>query len=162
MQTTTLGRTGRTVSVAGLGCGGSSKVGMTRGLSQAESIALVREAIDRGVTLIDTAEAYGTEDIVGGALAGIDRDTITVSTKSGYRHADGLMRASEVIANLEGSLRRLRLDTIDVFQVHAVRPAHYAYVMDEIVPALLDQKARGTVRHIGITETPPNDPRQMV
>ncbi|MEM8665561.1 MAG: aldo/keto reductase, partial [Pseudomonadota bacterium] len=91
-----------------------------------------------------------------------DRDGITVSTKSRYRGPAGLMRAAEVIANLEASLRRLRRDTVDVFHVHAVRPADYAYVMDEIAPALVDQKTRGTVRHIGITETPPNDARQVM
>lgn len=162
MQTTTLGRTGRTVSVAGLGCGGNSRVGLGRGLSQADSARLVRDAIDRGVSLIDTAEAYGTEEVVGLALEGIDRDAITLSTKSRYADADGLMRADRVVANLEASLRRLGLDTVDVFHVHGVKPADYAYVMDEIVPALIDQKARGTIRHIGITESPPNDPRQVM
>ncbi|MEM8664863.1 MAG: aldo/keto reductase, partial [Pseudomonadota bacterium] len=98
MQTTTLGATGRTVSVAGLGCGGSSKIGMSRGMSEAQSVRLVRSAFEEGVTFIDTAEAYGTEAIVGAALKELgDRDGITVSTKSRYRGPAGLMRAAEVI-----------------------------------------------------------------
>ena len=64
MQTTTLGRTGLTVSVAGLGCGGHSRLGQTQGASFEHSVDIVRTALDRGVTFIDTAEAYGTEEIV--------------------------------------------------------------------------------------------------
>ena len=162
MQTTMLGATGRTVSVAGLGCGGSSRLGVSQGASEDEAVRLVRAAIDQGVTFIDTAEAYGTEAIVGRALADVDPDTVTVSTKSRYRDADGLMSAQAIVASLEASLRRLQRDTVDVFHVHAVRPADYAYVMDEIVPALMAEKARGTIRHIGITESPPNDSRQVM
>lgn len=162
MHTTPLGATGRTVSVAGLGCGGSSRLGLSQGRSPEEAERIVRGAIDAGVTFIDTAEAYGTEEVVGRALKGQDRDALTVSTKSRYTGADGLLSAAEVVANLEASLKRLGLDTVDVFHVHAVRPSDYAYVMDEIAPALIDQKARGTIRHIGITETPPNDARQVM
>lgn len=162
METIPFGRTGRTVSVAGLGCGGSSRVGLSRGMSTAESVRLVRAAMDAGVTLLDTAEAYGTEEIVGLALEEGGHDGVTVSTKSRYRDADGLFTAETIVANLEASLRRLKRDSVDVFHVHAVRPADYAAVMDRIVPALMAQKARGTVRHLGITETPPNDARQVM
>lgn len=162
MDTTTLGRTGRTVSVAGFGCGGSSRLGITRGLSTEESVRLVRAAMDEGVSLLDTAEAYGTEEIVGRAVSHVDRNSVTVCTKSRYRNGDTFLSASELVANLEASLRRLDLDSVDVFFVHAVRPADYARVYDEYVPALLREKERGTLQHIGITETPPNDPRQVM
>lgn len=162
MRTTSLGRTGRTVSVAGLGCGGNSRVGLGRGLAQDECARVVRAAIDAGVTLIDTAEGYGTEDIVGLALQGADRDALTICTKSRYKDGGGRMTAERVVANLETSLRRLRLDKVDVFQVHAVAPQDYAYVMEEIVPALTAEKARGTIGHIGITESPPSDPYQVM
>lgn len=162
METTTLGRTGRMVSVAGLGCGGSSRVGLSRGFSTEQSVRLVRSAIDQGVSLLDTAEVYGTEEIVGLALEGIDPDAITVSTKSRYRDQSGLFPAERVVENLHASLRRLKREAVDVFHVHAVRPADYAHVMDTIVPALQAEKARGTIKHIGITETPPNDPRQVM
>ncbi|MEM6848674.1 MAG: aldo/keto reductase [Pseudomonadota bacterium] len=162
MQTTKLGQTGRTVSVAGLGCGGSSRVGLGRGLPPSECVQLVRLAIDEGVSLIDTAEAYGTEEVVGTATEGLDPDEITISTKSRYRDREGLFPPQRVIENLHGSLRRLNRETVDIFHVHAVRPADYVYVMDEIAPALEAQKAAGKIRHIGITETPPNDPRQVM
>ncbi|WP_108662201.1 aldo/keto reductase [Acuticoccus kandeliae] len=160
MQTTTLGRTGRTVSVAGLGCGGSSRLGLSQGRSEEECAAIVRQSIDAGVNFIDTAEAYGTEGVVGLALKDIDRDAVMVSTKSRYRDAEGLFPAATIIANLEASLGRLGLDTVDVFHVHAVRPADYDRVMADIVTALEAQKAKGKIRHIGITESPPNDARQ--
>ena len=68
MQYTTLGKTGLKVSVAGLGCGGNSRIGLGTGLSSAQSVALVREALDLGVNFLDTAAAYETEDIVGEAI----------------------------------------------------------------------------------------------
>ena len=67
MQFTTLGKTGLRVSVAGLGCGGNSRIRLGAGLSEAQSIALVREALDLGVNFLDTAIAYETEGIVGQA-----------------------------------------------------------------------------------------------
>ena len=79
MERTTLGRTGLQVSVAGLGCG-SSSIGM--GKSRKESIAVVRTALDLGVNLIDTAARYGTEKIVGEAIAAVPRDSFFISTKA--------------------------------------------------------------------------------
>jgi aryl-alcohol dehydrogenase-like predicted oxidoreductase len=67
MEYKPLGKTGLTVSVAGLGCGGNSRLGQGRGASAEDSVAIVRTAIDLGVTFIDTAGAYGTEEIVGAA-----------------------------------------------------------------------------------------------
>ncbi|HTD89215.1 MAG TPA: aldo/keto reductase, partial [Burkholderiales bacterium] len=63
MEYTTLGRTGLRVSVAGLGCGGSSRLGLTAGHSEKHGVSIVRQAIDLGVNLIDTANSYGTESI---------------------------------------------------------------------------------------------------
>ncbi len=69
MDYTTLGRTGLRVSVAGLGCGGNSRLGKADGRSFAESVAVVRRALDLGVNFLDTAAAYGTEEIVGDAIS---------------------------------------------------------------------------------------------
>ena len=126
-----MGRTGLTVSVAGLGCGGPSRIGQGTGASERESIALVRHALDLGVTLLDTAAAYGTEGIVGQALAGVSRDDVVVSTKSHVwrRGPDA------VIAALESSLKVLGLDYVDVFHVHGVVPDGYEGVRDEVFPA---------------------------
>lgn len=162
MKTTTLGRTGLTVSVAGLGCGGNSRLGLGRGKSPSECVSLVHAAFDQGVNLLDTAEAYGTEEIVGEALTGRDRSKFVISTKSRYAVAGQLLSAAEVVANLDQSLKRLRTDTIDVFHVHTVRPQHYDYVASEIVPALLAERDKGKFRFLGITETPPNDPDQTM
>jgi aryl-alcohol dehydrogenase-like predicted oxidoreductase len=160
MQYTTLGRTGLRVSVAGLGCGGNSRIGQGSGLSEAQSVALVREALELGVNFIDTAEAYGTEHIVGQAIAAVPRDQVVVSTKCLIRSGGGLRSGADVVSALEGSLRRLRTDYVDVFHLHAVAPAAYEHALTELAPALLREKEKGKLRHLGVTETGPNDPRQ--
>ncbi len=151
-----LGRTGLRVSVAGLGCGGFSRLGLGRGKTEAEAIGVVHAALEHGVTLIDTAAAYGTEEVVGRALEG-RREGVVLATKSMTREGARAFTAAEVIASLEDSLRRLRTDRVDIFQLHAVLPREYDYVLSEIAPALLRAKAAGKIRHIGITETAPND-----
>jgi aryl-alcohol dehydrogenase-like predicted oxidoreductase len=80
MQTVRLGRTGAEVSVAGLGCGGASRLGMARGASAEDAARVVTRALDLGVTFIDTARAYGTEDAVGLGIRG-RRDGLFLSTK---------------------------------------------------------------------------------
>lgn len=154
MQYTTLGRTGLKVSVAGLGCGGNSRIGLGAGLSTAQSVALVREALDLGVNLIDTAENYGTEAIVGDAIKGRPRDEIIISTKS----VMGEKSAADMVASLEASLQRLGTDYVDVFHVHALPPAAYDRAVAEIVPALLREKEKGKLRHLAVSETSPRDP----
>ncbi|HVZ07782.1 aldo/keto reductase [Rhodopila sp.] len=162
MQYTTLGRTGLTVSVAGLGCGGFSRLGLGTGQSEQHAIGIVRQALDLGVTLIDTAAAYGTEEVVGAALQGIDRDRVVVCTKASKPPGEAAFSAAKVVESLDASLRRLRLDHVDVFQIHAVPPAAYDHVRDTVVPALLRQRDAGKFRFLGITETAPNDPEQVM
>src|ERR1700754_2052713 len=81
MQYTTLGRTGLKVSVAGLGCGGSSKLGLGTGKSEVDAVKVVQRAMDLGVNLIDTARSYGTEGVVGQAIKGRKREELVVVTK---------------------------------------------------------------------------------
>ena len=162
MEYRELGRTGLQVSVAGLGCGGSSRLGQAGGSSEAESVALVRQAIELGVNFFDTAEAYGTEAILGAAIRPQARDSVVVSTKSRIRREGRLASGPEVVANLEASLGRLGTDYVDVFHLHGVPPADYAHVRDELVPALLVEKEKGKFRHLGITETGPNDPEHRM
>ncbi len=152
-----LGRTGRRVGVAGLGCGGSSRLGMAQGRSEAEAARIVRAAIDLGVNLIDTAPAYGTEGAVGLALRAVPRDSIVVATKVTVHKGEELVTPEEVTASLEQSLRRLRTDHVDLLQLHAVRPAAYERVRETLRPALQRLRQQGKVAHVGITETPPND-----
>lgn len=162
MQYTTLGRTGLRVSVAGLGCGGFSRLGLATGRSEADAIAIIRGALDLGVNLIDTAAVYDTEHVVGAALQGVPRDQVVVCTKASKAPGDGRFDPEKLVASLDESLRRLRMDRVDVFQVHAVAPAAYDQVRDEVVPALLRERDKGKFRFLGITETSPNDPEQRM
>jgi aryl-alcohol dehydrogenase-like predicted oxidoreductase len=163
MQYTTLGRTNLRVSVAGLGGGGNSRLGLGSGKSEREAVALVRAALDLGINFFGTAAAYGTETVLGEALAGVPRDDIVVSSKSRILDADGRRLTSDaVIGNLEQSLRRLRMDHVDVYFLHAVHLQHYDYALAELVPALIEQRRRGTIRHLAISETPPRDPDQAM
>jgi L-galactose dehydrogenase len=163
MQYTTLGRTNLRVSVAGLGCGGNSRLGLGNGRSEREAVALVRAAIDLGINFFDTAEAYATEAVLGEALGDLPRDGVVVSSKSRILDAEGQRLSSDaVISNLEQSLRRLRVDHIDVYFLHAVHVTHYDYALHELVPALIEQQRRGKIRHLGISETPPRDPDQAM
>ena len=158
MEYTTLGSTGLKVSVAGLGCGGGCRLGMARGLPTEESVRLVQVAMDIGVNYLDTAAVYGTEEIVGKAIKVVLRDQIHVATKASIRNGMELIPVTDVIASLETSLRKLDTDYVDVFQFHAVPPMLYSRIREEYAPALLREKEKGKFRHLGLTETPPNDP----
>ena len=159
MEYKPLGKTGLTVSVAGLGCGGNSRLGLRRGASFEESVAIVRTAVDLGINFIDTAEAYGTEEIVGTAIRSYDRDKLVISTKAIFRSG---YTGETVTRKVEAGLKRLGLDYVDIFHFHAVSPATYSHHRDVLAPALLKLKEQGKVRHVGITETGPNDPEQKM
>ncbi|HEX3990685.1 MAG TPA: aldo/keto reductase, partial [Acetobacteraceae bacterium] len=115
-----------------------------------------------GVNLIDTAAVYGTEPVVGRALAGVARDSVVVCTKASKPINDPAFTVAQIVESLDGSLSRLGMDYVDVFQLHAVPPAAYHYVRNEIVPALLREKEKGKFRFLGITETSPNDHEQQM
>jgi L-galactose dehydrogenase len=155
---TILGRTGLEVSVLGLGTGGHSRVGQRSGLSKAQSADLVRAALDLGINVVDTAQAYGTEDIVGDALQGV-RDRAVLSTKIRLERQDSaasgedLIDGAELRRRLEESLARLRTDRIDVLYLHGVRPGQYAHCRAELLPALQDLQRQGKVRFLGISES---------
>jgi aryl-alcohol dehydrogenase-like predicted oxidoreductase len=162
MQYTTLGRTGLKVSVAGLGCGGFSRLGLGTGQTAEHAVGIIRQALDLGVNLIDTAAVYGTEDVVGTALRDVKRDSVVVCTKASKPAGDKAFSVEKVIESLDASLRRLGLDYVDVFQLHAVPPAACDHVREVIAPALLKERERGKFRFLGITETAPNDPEQRM
>ena len=164
MHYTTLGKTGLKVSVAGLGCGGNSRVGLGTGLGESQAVALVREALDLGVNFLDTAASYGTEEVVGKAIKGRPREAIVISTKSHINRDFGPepMTAAEVVANLDTSLRRLDTDYIDVFHLHGLSRRGYERAMLEIVPALLREKEKGKFRHLGVTESGARDPHHTM
>ena len=157
-----LGRTNLNVSVAGLGCGGNSKLGLWRGKDKAHAVRLVRRAIELGVNFIDTAHSYGTEEAVGEGIKGVSRDEVVISTK--YHPAwDGKIHSIEtIIEGLNESLQRLDLEYVDIFHLHGVHPQYYGYVMKDVVPALMKEKDKGKFRHLGITELATVDPGHEV
>ena len=159
MQYTTLGNTGLKVSVAGLGCGGNSRLGLGTGSSDAQAVAVVQAALDLGVNFLDTAEAYATEHVVGEAVAG-RRDKVVISSKCRSRNPSGPISGEDAVKALENSLRLLKTDYVDIYHLHAVGPANYDHAMKELAPALLREKEKGKLRHLGVTETGPNDPKQ--
>ena len=158
MEYVTLGRTGLRVSVAGLGCGGFSRLGLGTGHSEAEAVGVVQAALDLGVNLVDTAAAYGTEAVVGRAIAGRPRDSVVIATKASAARGGEHTPPARVVESLDNSLRLLGVDCIDIFQLHGVPLSGYQHVRDVIVPALMTEREKGKFRFLGITETAPNDP----
>jgi aryl-alcohol dehydrogenase-like predicted oxidoreductase len=162
MKTRTLGQ-GLEVSAIGLGC-----MGMTNptgaSADRAAMIRLIRDAAERGVTLFDTAEIYGpfiNEELVGEALEPI-RDQVVIATKFGFgidttnpswRFSDHLdSRPEHIHEAVEGSLRRLRTDHIDLLYQHRVDPA---VPVEDVAGAVRDLIASGKVRHFGLSEAAP-------
>jgi aryl-alcohol dehydrogenase-like predicted oxidoreductase len=157
MQTRTLGHNGITVSEIGFGCMGLNH---HRGPApdRAEMIALVRAAAERGVTFFDTAEVYGpftNEELVGEALQPF-RKHVAIATKFGHDlgaggcGTDGLdSRPERIREAVEGSLRRLRVETIDLLYQHRVDPK---VAIEDVAGAVKDLIAQGKVRHFGLSE----------
>jgi aryl-alcohol dehydrogenase-like predicted oxidoreductase len=154
MDYTTLGKTGLRVSVAGLGTGGFSRMGLKSGKTEDESARLILDAYELGINVIDTAPAYGTEGVVGRALQSIPRDRIVVATKSSVRRNGEWWSPERMVASLDDSLRLMGTDYIDVFNLHGVEPQQYDYALNTLAPALIEQQRIGKIRHIGLTENP--------
>lgn len=152
MEYITLGRTGLQASVLGLGGGGHSRLGLSRGAATTESVTIARHALDLGVNFIDTAEAYGTEPLVGEALREVDRQTVIVSTKKSPTEDNRPITATQLIRGLEQSLIRLQTDYVDIYHLHGVRADRYDHAVGELVPALHKLREQGKIRFLGITE----------
>jgi aryl-alcohol dehydrogenase-like predicted oxidoreductase len=152
-----LGKSGLEVSAIGLGCMGLSHA-FGPATERGAAIALIRAAVERGVTFFDTAQIYGpftNEDVVGEALAPF-RDSVVIATKFGFEFdANGKStgrldsRPETIRRSTEGSLRRLRTDTIDLLYQHRIDPkvpiADVAGTVKELI-------AEGKVRHFGLSE----------
>src|SRR5512138_2146082 len=149
-----LGRQGPEVSCLGLGCMGMSQ--SYGEADEAESLATIDRALELGVTFLDTAEVYGpfaNEELLGRALAG-KRDAVVLATKFGFRIEDGKSvgldsRPEHVREAVEGSLRRLRTDRIDLLYQHRVDPA---VPIEDVVGAMADLVRAGKVRWLGLSE----------
>jgi len=154
IKSRTLGTGGLEVSALGLGCMGLS-YHRSSTLTRDEAIALIRDAVDLGVTFFDTAQTYGpftNEQLVGDALAPV-RDQVVVATKFGETDADGrpaLSSQPELIRQTtDGSLARLGVDTIDLLYQHRVDPGT---PIEEVAGTVGDLIAEGKVRHFGLSE----------
>jgi aryl-alcohol dehydrogenase-like predicted oxidoreductase len=159
MQNRKLGKSNLEVSAIGLGCMRLSPGHGTVAGARQEMIALIRAAVERGVTFFDTAEVYGpfvNEELVGEALAPM-RDQVVIATKFGFQidseedpHPVGLNSRPEYIKeNVEGSLKRLRVDTIDLLYQHRVDPE---VPIEDVAGAVKDLIQQGKVRHFGLSE----------
>ncbi len=156
MQKRTLGKSGLEVSAIGLGC-----MGMSHSYApfpdRKDMIALIRKAVDRGVTFFDTAEVYGpftNEELVGEALAPV-RNKVVIATKFGFKFgpngqpmgADS--RPEHIKQAVEGSLKRLRTDVIDLYYQHRVDPN---VPIEDVAGAVKDLIRDGKVKHFGLSE----------
>lgn len=160
MKQVTLGNNGPVVSRIGLGLMGMSAFYTGAALDDAESIRTIHRAIELGVTLLDTAEMYGpylNEELLGKAVAG-RRGEVVIATKFGtFRNATGEGRgldgsAANVRASVEGSLRRLATDYIDLYYQHRMDPDT---PIEETVGALTELIAEGKIRGYGLSEAAP-------
>src|SRR5580698_657995 len=153
METRKIGNQGLAAGAIGLGC-----MGMTHAYGtgdEAESIATIQRALDCGVTLLDTAEVYGpytNEELVGKAIQG-RRDKLVLATKFGFVQGEGLLKLDGSPANvrraIDGSLRRLSVDVIDLYYLHRKDPA---VPIEETVGAMKELVDAGKVRFLGLSE----------
>lgn len=161
MQRIRLGRTGLSASVLGLGAGGSSRLGLFGSDGEATALRVVRAALDHGVNFIDTAEAYGTEEVIGKALREVARERVILSSKK-TTFKDEPVTPTELERSLEASLRRLGTDHLDIYHLHGVRPHAYGELRDRLLPTLERLKRQGKLRFLGITEAFNDDPGHVM
>ncbi len=155
MKKRKLGKAGLEVSAIGFGCMGLD-FGYASKVSKAEGVALIRKAVDLGVTFFDTAEVYGpftNEEMVGEALRAV-RDQVVIATKFGFDIVDGKQsglnsRPEHIKAATDASLKRLGVDVIDLLYQHRVDP-HVP--IEDVAGAVKDLIATGKVRHFGLSE----------
>ena len=155
MQKRTLGKNGLDVSALGFGCMGISQ-SYGRPSSREDGIAIIRAAVDRGVTFFDTAEVYGpytNEDVVGEALEPV-RDQVAIATKFGWNIEQNKMaglnsRPSQIRTVADASLTRLRTDRIDLFYQHRVDPD---VPIEDVAGTVRDLIREGKVEHFGLSE----------
>ena len=159
MKKRKLGKTNLEVSAIGLGCMGMTFAYGPPGNKQ-EMIAVIRSAVERGVTFFDTAEVYGpytNEELVGEALAPF-RKQVVIATKFGFEYSDGDTRPGAAGLNsrpehirevAEASLKRLRTDVIDLFYQHRVDPK---VPIEDVAGAVKELIGEGKVKHFGLSE----------
>jgi len=158
MEYTELGSTGIETSVVSLGAGGPSRLGLSKEKTEEAARQIVETALDLGINLVDTAEAYGTERVVGRALAEEDREDVVISTKFSLYDGDERRPPAELAGSLDASLERLDTDYVDVYHLHGVTIEDYEYAAERLRPRLEELKEAGKIGAVGITESVSADP----
>ena len=153
MDKVVLGRTGLKVTVAGLGGGGHSRLGIEK-YGEKHAAGLVRKAFDLGVNFFDTAAAYKTEGAMGLGLKGIARDEYVLSSKFRYDYmSNGEFKKPQALTDtLEKCLRELQTDYVDVYHLHGVTNENYDRARDLFVPVMEKARDQGKLRFLGVTE----------
>lgn len=152
MKTRPLGTTGIDVPVVSLGAAGLG--GVYGDIDQDRADATIREAFAKGMNLVDTSPHYGlhrSEEVLGRALAGIDRSSYLLTTKCGRLGDEWDFSAEAIKRSIPESLERLQLDYIDVIQCHDIEFGDLRQVVGEALPVLRDFQRQGLVRAVGIT-----------
>jgi aryl-alcohol dehydrogenase-like predicted oxidoreductase len=155
MHTRQLGKSGLELSALGFGCMGMS-FGYGPAIDRQQGISLIRAAVERGITFFDTAEAYGpfaNEELVGEAVAPV-RDHVVIATKFGFRFEGGKQsgldsRPAHIREVAEASLRRLRVEAIDLLYQHRVDPE---VPIEDVAGTVKDLIQEGKVKHFGLSE----------
>lgn len=157
-----IGKTGMRVS--NLGFGASSLGGVFHSIREEEGIQAVFTAVENGINFIDVSPYYGhlkAETVLGKALKDIPRDKYYLSTKVGRYGKDGVntwdYSAKRATESVYESMERLHVDYIDLINVHDVEFADLQQVVDETLPALVELRKKGIVRHVGITDLQPEN-----
>ena len=159
MDYRTFGRTGLSVSIAGIGAGGGSRLGLSNGGTEEQAIAVIHRALELGINYFDTAEVYNTEELLGRALAG-HRDEVVISSKIAPDRPDGsLLDRAALREGLERALAKLGTDVVDVYHVHRPSLEQYEYCVNELVPELQKLRDEGKLRFIGLSESTSADAR---
>ena len=157
MEIVTLGRTNLKISVAGLGTGGHSRIGLAK-YGEDHAASIVKAAFDGGVNFFDSSKVYGTQAALGKGLKGIKRDAYVLSTKFPYKQGNKVLPVQAFWEALEESLRLLNSDYIDIYHLHAVEPEDLATVKERFLPELIKAKEQGKIRFTGVTEAFIPDP----
>lgn len=167
MQYNELGKTGMCVS--NLGFGASSLGGVFHSIREKEAIEAVNTALDGGINFIDVSPYYGhlkAETVLGKALKDIKRDRYYLSTKVGRYGKDGVnywdYSAKRAKESVYESMERLNIDYIDLINVHDVEFADLNQVVEETLPALVELRREGVVKHVGITDLQPENLKWVV